>query len=142
MANVVVGSLVANNLVPIAAHPAGQVSFGPLAVPAGFTMFIVMFDLQQVNSLTPVFDASVEVSFDSGATWTFAGGSKLDLSASGWSLTGGVLTRPADDFYGPGPVRDFGQRINLTQSQLTTRQVRGVLSCSEAVVSGVTLVAW
>lgn len=142
MANVPVGSLVANNLLAIASHPAGQVSFGPLAVPAGFTMFVVLFDLQQVTSLTAVFNASVEISFDNGATFTSAGVSKLDMSVSGYVLNGGVLTRPQTDFYGPGPVRIFGARIDLKQSDLTTRQVRGVLSCTESVISGVTLVAW
>lgn len=142
MANVTVGSLVANNILTITSHPSGSTTFGPLAVPAGFTIFTIMFDLQQVSSLTAVFTGSVEISFDNGTNWTSAGASKLDLSVAGFTAPGGILTRSSTDFFGPGPVRVFGQNFFLRQCDLSTRQIRGTLTCSESLISGVTLAGW
>lgn len=142
MANVVVGSLVANELVTIAPHSAGTLNFGPQPVPAGFTVLSIIFDLRQVDTLTASFTANVEISFDDGQNWVFAGGSGLNLAVSGYVLNGGVLTRSASDLFGPGPVRIFGKQIMLKQSHLTTRQIRGTVSATEALTSGVTLVAW
>lgn len=142
MANTVVGSIVANDLVAIASHPAGDLSFGPFNVPAGFTQLMVVFDLRQVDSLTATLGSSVDVSFDSGQNWSFVGANGLRLADSGYVLNNGVLTRSADDFFGPGPVRIFGKSFTLKQCHLTTRQVRGVLSSTEALISGVTLIGF
>jgi hypothetical protein len=142
MANVTVGSLVANDLVTIALHQAGSLNFGPLNVPVGFTQFWVVFDLRQVDALTATLASSVEISFDNGSNWSFNGGNGLSLPDSGYVLNGGVLTRSASDPLGPGPVRTFGKSFMLKQCHLSTRQVRGVLTQSEALISGVTLVGF
>ena len=142
MANVVVGSLVANDLIPIALHQDGETAFGPFNVPAGFTQLMIIFDLRQVNSLTATLGSSVEMSIDSGANWTFAGGNELSLPASGYVLNGGVLTRSGSDPLGPGPVRIFGKNIMLKNCHLSTRQVRGVLTATESLISGVTMVGF
>lgn len=143
MANVITGTLVANDLIPTASHAAGSLTFGPLNVPAGFTILMISFDLRQVASLTPVFTTSVEISLDSGANWVSAGGNGLNLAQSGYVLNGGVLSRSASDALGPGaPVRVFAKQVSLMHAETATRQVRGVLTCSEAVIAGVTLAAW
>jgi hypothetical protein len=142
MANTIVGSIVANDLVAIASHQAGNLTFGPLNVPAGFTQLEIVFDLRQVTSLTAILGSSVEISFDSGGNWVSAGANELNLADSGYVLTNGVLTRSASDPLGPGPVRIFGKKFMLKQCNLTTRQVRGVLSASEALISGVTFVGF
>ena len=142
MANVVVGTLVANELVTTASHQAGTLNFGPLNIPQGFTVLMISFDLRQVNSLTATFSSSVEISIDSGANWDFAGGNALNLAQSGYELNGNVLTRSATDPMGPGPVRMFAKQILLKNCHLTTRQVRGTLSVTEALISGVTFAGW
>lgn len=142
MANVVVGSLVANELVPIASHAAGSLNFGPLNIPQGFTVLMIAFDLRQVDSLTATFSSTVELSLDNGANWIAAGGNALNLAQSGYVLNGGVLTRSNVDPMGPGPVRMFAKQIILKNSDLTTRQVRGTLSVTEALISGVTFAGW
>ena len=140
MANVTIGSIAANDLVAIASHAAGSLNFGPFNVPAGFTQLFIVFDLRQVTTLTATLGSSVEVSFNDGQTWTSAGGNGLSLPNSGYVITNGVLTRSSIDPEGPGaPVRIFGTRIPLRQAHLTTRQVRGVLSSSESLISGVTM---
>jgi len=136
----IIGSLAVNNLLPIQSRAAGSVSFGPLPIPAGYSNFQVLFDLQQVNSLTAQFTALVELSFDGGANWQTVGDYGLDLAQSGYRLVSTQLLRALDDAYGPGPVRYFGSSVRLMQTDNTTRQIRGTLTCSEALVSGVTLV--
>jgi hypothetical protein len=139
MATQVIGSLAVNNLLPIQLRAAGSVAFGPFAVPAGYTNLDILFDLQQVATLTAVLAAHVELSPD-GSTWGVVGDFELDLAASGYRLVAGVLTRSPLDAWGPGPVRYFGQTVRLFQTDLTTRQVRGTLTSSEGLISGVTLV--
>lgn len=140
MATTIIGSFAINDLLPIQARGAGTVAFGPFNVPAGYTSLQLTFDLQQVSSLTPVFSGHVEQSFDSGANWETVGDFELDLSVSGYRNVGGVLMRALDDPLGPGPVRTFGVSIRLRQCDLSTRRVRGSVTCSAAVTSGVTLV--
>ena len=140
MATQIIGSLAINNLLPIQSRAAGSVNFGPLAVPVGYSQFQVMFDLQQVNSLTAQFTAQIDLSFDGGANFVTVGSYGLDLALSGYRLVTGQLLRALDDNYGPGPVRYFGSSIRLTQTDNTTRQIRGTVTCSEALISGVTLV--
>lgn len=143
MASTTVGSLIVNDLIAIAQHGAGSVPFGPFNVPVGFSQLMIIFDLRQVNSLTAILGASVEISFDSGQNWESAGGNSLSLPNSGYVLNGGVLSRSGADPLGPGaPVRIFGKSIMLKQCHLTTRQLRGVLTADEALISGVTLVAF
>jgi hypothetical protein len=141
MATTIIGSLAINPLLPIQSRAAGQISWGPFAVPAGYTSLTVQIDLQQVASLTAAFSATGELSFD-GVTFQPIGGPGLDLAASGYRIVGGVLTRAVDDPMGPGPVRTFGFRFPLFQCDLATRKVQGTLSCTEAVISGATLVAF
>lgn len=140
MATQVVGSYAVNNLLPIQARAAGTVPFGPFAVPAGYSSLQISFDLQQVNSLTAVFSAVVQVSFDGGLNWTTVGDYGLDLAQSGYRLVSGQLLRALDDRFGPGPVRYFGSNVKLLQTESTTRQVKGTVSCSEAAISGVTII--
>lgn len=140
MATQVIGSYAVNNLLPIQARAAGTVPFGPFNVPAGYSALSISFDLQQVNSLTAVFTALVEVSFDSGANWTTVGSYGLDLAKSGYRLVSGQILRALDDRYGPGPVRYFGSNVKLMQTESATRQVRGTVGCSEAAISGVTII--
>lgn len=142
MATVTVGSLVANNLVPIASRGAGSIAFGPFAVPAAFTQLMVIFDLQQVASLTATLGSTVEVSLDNGTNWTAAGANSLSLPNSGYVLNGGVLTRSVTDPFGPGPVRIFGTSFRLLHSDISTRQVRGTLTQDETLISGVTLLGF
>jgi hypothetical protein len=140
MATQIIGSLAVNNILPIQSRNAGSVAFGPLNVPAGYTSFQVMFDLQQVNSLTATLSAIIEISFDAGANWQTVGDYALNLAVSGYRLVAGQLLRALDDPYGTGPVRYFGSPIRLMQTESTTRQVRGTLTSTEALISGVTLV--
>jgi hypothetical protein len=140
MATQIIGTLAVNNLLPIQARNAGSVPFGPISIPAGYTSFSVMFDLQQITSLTATLSAIVEISFDAGATWQTVGDYALSLAQSGYRLIGGVLTRALDDPLGNGPVRYFGSSARLAQTESTTRQVRGTLTSTEALISGVTLV--
>jgi hypothetical protein len=138
----IIGSIAINNLLPIAARGAGSVSWGPVAVPAGYSVIAVTFDLQQVASLTAIFSATFQLALD-GVTFVDIGsGVGLDLSKSGFVLNAGVLTRPATDPLGPGPVRIFGRQVFLNGTDLTTRQLKGTLSSSEALTSGVTLTAF
>jgi len=141
MATQVIGSVAVNNLLPIQARGAGSVAFGPVAVPAGYSIIAVLFDLQQVTSLTAVLSATFEMSTD-GVTWTGIGGAGLDLSRSGFQVLNNVLTRSNTDALGPGPVRVFGGQVRIPQTDSTTRQVRGTITASEALTSGVTLSAW
>jgi len=140
MATQIIGSLAVNDILPIQARNAGSVNFVQSVVPAGYTQFQVMFDLQQVNSLTAVFTAHIEMSFDGGANFSVIGDYGLDLAQSGYRLVTGKLFRALDDPSGPGPVRYFGSSIRLAQTDSTQRQIRGMLTCSEALISGVTLV--
>lgn len=142
MATQVIGDIAINNLVPIASHGAGVLAFGPVALPAGYSVLTVVFDLQQVTTLTPVFTATVQLSLDNGATWADVGGVGLDLSKSGYVLASGVITRNASDALGPGPVRDFAAQVQLPRTELTTRQIQGTVTCSAAVISGVTITAF
>jgi hypothetical protein len=141
MATQIIGSLAVNNLLPIQSRAAGQIAFGPFNVPAGYTSLTIQFDLQQVSSLTAAFTADVQLSQD-GTTFQDLGNVGLNLAQSGYVLNGGVLTRAADDPLGPGPVRVFGVNVKLPGTQLTTRAVKGTLACTEAVISGVTLMAF
>jgi hypothetical protein len=154
MATTIIGSLAINDLLPIQSRAAGQISWGPVAVPVGYTSLTVQLDLQQVASLTAVFVATGELSFD-GVNFSSIGGPELDLSVSGFRLVNGVLRRSdgtvplpdasgffAPDPLGTGPVRTFGFKFTLFQCDLTTRKVRGTLSCSESVISGATFVAF
>lgn len=141
MATQVIGSLAINNLLPIQARGAGSVSFGPVAIPRGYSRITVQIDLQQVASLTAAFQLAVEVSLD-GTTWQSAGGAGLDLSRSGYVLDAGVIRRPDADSMGPGPVRVAGLSVPLFGTDLTTRQVRGTLTCSEPATSGATVMAF
>lgn len=140
MATQLIGSYAINNILPVQPRGAGQVSFGPIAIPAGYTTFQVVFDLQQVQSLTAAFAALIDMSLDGGATWQNVGDYGLDLSRSGYRLVGNQLLRALDDPYGTGPVRYFGSNVRLMQTESTTRQIRGTVSCTEATTSGVTLV--
>jgi hypothetical protein len=140
LATQVIGSYAINDLLPIQARQAGTVAFGPFSVPAGYTSLGLTFDLQQVSSLTAVLSGFVEISFDGGTNWQTVGDFALDLAVSGYRLVSGQLLRALDDPMGPGPVRFFGQNVRLGNSHLTTRRVRGSISSSEAVTSGVTLV--
>jgi hypothetical protein len=140
MATQVIGSYAINNLLPIQLRNAGSIAFGPFNVPAGYSSLQVSFDLQQVNSLTAAFTALVEVSFNSGGSWQTVGDYGLDLSVSGYRLVAGQLLRSLTDNFGPGPVRYFGNSVRLMQTESTTRQIRGTLTCSEAVISGVTII--
>lgn len=140
MATQIIGSLAVNDLLPIQARAAGSVAFGPINVPAGYTTFQVMFDLQQVNSLTAVLSAVIELSFDGGTNWAVVGDYALDLSRSGYRLVTGQLRRALDDDLGTGPVRFFGSSVRLPQTESASRRIRGTLTSSEAVISGVTLV--
>jgi hypothetical protein len=143
MATTIIGSLALNPLLPIQARGAGQISWGPVAVPAGYTNLTIQIDLQQVSSLTAAFSTNGDLSFDGGVSWPINfGATGLDLAQSGYRLVNGVLTRAVDDPMGPGAVRVFGFRFPLFQCDLTTRQVRGVLSCTEALISGATFVAF
>lgn len=142
MATQVIGVLAVNNILPTQARAAGSFNFGPVALPVGYSGLWVQFDLTQVTSLTPVFSFSFDLSFDNGSTWTTVNSAGLDLALSGYVITGGVLTRAADDAMGPGPVRVFGGRVGLTQTESSARQVRGVLTCSQAVASGATIYAY
>jgi hypothetical protein len=142
MATTVIGSLAINPLLPIQARGAGSVSFGPVAIPVGYSALTVQVDLQQISSLTAVFDLQVQFSLDNGQTWSLPEGSGLDLSRSGYVLTNGVLTRAADDPRGPGPVRVVGLSVSLLHTELATRQIRGTLSCSEPSISGATFMAY
>lgn len=141
MATSIIGSLAINPLLSIQSRAAGQIAWGPVAVPLGYTSLTVQIDLQQVASLTAVFAATGELSFD-GVNFQSIGGPELDLAASGYRLVNGVLTRALNDPQGAGPVRTFGFQFRLRQCDLTTRQVRGTLSCTEAVISGATFVAF
>jgi hypothetical protein len=157
MATTIIGSLAINPLLPIQSRIAGQISWGPFAVPAGYTFLTVQIDLQQVASLTAVFSATGFIAPD-GVNFQSIGGPELDLSRTGFRLVNGVLMRsdgtvplpPPNsppgffeaDPMGPGPVRTFGFRFPLSQCDLTTRKVQGTLSCTEAVISGATLVAF
>lgn len=139
----IIGSIAANDLVAIGSHPAGDLAFGPFNVPAGYTEIMVVYDLRQVAALTATLGASLDISFNSGTNWESAGSSGLSLPNSGYVLDAGVLRRSASDPSGPNaPVRIFGKRFTLRQAHLTTRQIRGVLSLSEALITGVTLVGF
>src|SRR3954471_14288163 len=105
MATTLIGSLAINPLVPIASHAAGSMPFGPIALPAGYSVISVTFDLQQVSSLTAVLSANLQLSIDGGANFIDIGGAGLDLSKSGYVLNGSVITRSETDSLGPGPVR-------------------------------------
>lgn len=137
-----VGVMVINNLVPTATRQAGTLEFGPVSIPAGIGWINIMFDLREVGNLTTVFESFVEVSMDDGQTWTSLGGSGLDLSRSGYRLVGGALYRALDDPLGPGPIRCYGKMRTIPNTELTTRQIRGTLSQSESVKSGVTVVVY
>ena len=143
MATTIIGSLAVNDLVTIGSHNAGSVPFGPFNIPVGVSQLMVIFDLRQVNTLTATLGSSVEISFDSGGNWESAGANELRLPDSGYVLNAGVLSRSASDLLGPGaPVRMFGTRLMLKQCHLTTRQLRGTLTQDQALISGVTLVAF
>lgn len=141
MATQIIGSLAVNSILPIQARAAGSIPFGPFTVPAGYTSLTIQFDLQQAASLTATFTANVQVAPD-GVNYVDQGDVGLNLAQSGYVLNGSVLTRSADDSLGPGPVRVFGVNVKLPGTHLTTRAVKGTLACSEAVTSGVTLMAF
>jgi hypothetical protein len=141
VATQVIGSLAVNNILPIQSRALGSIPFGPFNVPAGYSSLTIQFDLQQVSSLTATLTANVQFSLD-GTTFQNMGDVGLNLAQSGYVLNGGVLTRAADDPLGPGPVRVFGVGVKLFGTHLTTRVVKGTLSCTEAAISGVTLMAF
>ena len=142
MATQVIGSIAVNNLLPIQARGAGTANYGPVAIPAGYSIFWVVFDLQQVSSLTAVLSGTADISLDGGANWSTVSGAGIDLSVSGFVVNNGVLTRSASDPAGPGPVRAFAIRILLQHTDSTQRMIRGTVTASEALTSGVTLMAW
>ena len=143
MANVTVGSVVANELIVTAPHSSGATTFGPAAVPAGFTVIMLSYDMRSVNSLTASFNGAMELSTNNGTSWRGLGSVGLNLATSGYQLSSGVLVRSATDANGPGaPVRVFTSRTILPKAHLTTRQVRGTLSATEAQTAGVTLAVW
>lgn len=141
MATQIIGSLAINNILPTQARGAGTASWGPVAVPAGYSFLTVQFDLTQLVSLTPVLTAAVSIALD-GVNFVPGSEVGLDLSVSGYVLNGSVVTRASDDPLGTGPVRVFGATFRLPSTELTTRKVQGTLQCSEAVTSGVTLMAY
>jgi len=141
MANVTVGAFVANELLAPQARAAGTLAFGPVAIPTGFSHVVVMFDLRQQTTATAAFSATLSGSLDNGATWTAMGGAGLDLPA-GLVLTSGHLYRSESDPLGPGVIRTFGFGHALPRTELTTRQIKGTVSCTESSTLGVTVVVW
>src|SRR3954468_14065306 len=99
MATQIIGSLAINNLLPIQSRGAGQVAFGPVAVPAGYSFLTVQFDLQQVQTLTASFTTAIQLAQD-GVNFVDAGGAGLDLAQSGYRLVANQLLRAVDDNLG------------------------------------------
>lgn len=119
---------------PLTTYTAGTHLLSPASIPLNLVFAKARFDLTHLTALTLVMDISLEISQDNGATWTFAGGSGLNLPNSGFTLNGGVITNSAGQV-----ITQSGISVSLPQPANNQRQIRGTINLTEDFLTQITL---
>jgi hypothetical protein len=135
-----IGCIFAQAVVATQAWPNGTQTIGPVSLPDKYRYGQIMIDVSAITDMTANLSFSIDISQD-GTNWVTVGGIGLDFSVSGYSVNGGVLVDSVGN-----PVRVASMSLRFPAPILTTRQIRGTASYSNAgntsQTFGMTLVIW